>query len=86
MKNKTRLSTIALFAAALAVTPAAALSLNLGGSGPLVDLGNGNNADATVSVDTGNLLGGSGNGDDTIDADAVIDSLPRITGCQVIKR
>ena len=65
MKNKTKLSTIALFAAALAATPVSALSLNLGGDGPLVDLGDGGNADATVSVDTGNVLGGgAGDGDD----------------------
>jgi hypothetical protein len=60
-----RLSAIALLSTALTVLPAHALSLNLGGEGPLVDLGNDNNADATVNLDTGGLLddGGTGGAD-----------------------
>ena len=66
MKNSTRLSTIALLAATLAATPAAALTLNLGGSGS--DSGGG---DAAITVDTGDLLGGGdSSGGDT---NAVID-------------
>lgn len=58
--KSTKLSTIALFAAALATTPVSAVSLNLSGDGALVDLGDGGNADATVSVDTGDVLGSDG--------------------------
>jgi hypothetical protein len=78
VKNNVRLSTIALLAA-LAVSPAVAASINLGGSGPLVDLGNGNNADATLSVDTGNLLGAD-DGDDTSAGGTVDLNLGDITG------
>lgn len=74
MRKYFRLSAIALLSTALTVLPAHALSLNLGGGdSPLVDLGNDSNAGATVSVDTGNVLG---TGDDVgayADADAVID-------------
>lgn len=63
MRKPFKLSAIALLTTALTAVPAYALSLNLGGNGPLVDLGNSNNADATVSVDTGNILGGGNNGD-----------------------
>jgi hypothetical protein len=61
VKKHLRLSAIALMTTAMTAVPAYALSLNLGGDGPLVDLGDGNNADATVSVDTGTVLGSSGN-------------------------
>lgn len=74
MRKYLELSAIALLTTAISALPAYALSLNLGGDGPLVDLGNDNNADATVSLDTGNLLnGGSGGGSDGTNADAVID-------------
>jgi hypothetical protein len=66
-----KLSAIALLTTALTVVPAYAVSLNLGGGdAPVVDLGNGNNANATVGVDTGNVLGGGGsdtNGDAAVD-------------------
>jgi hypothetical protein len=52
-----RISVIALMSAALTVAPAAALSLNLGGDGPLLDLSNKNNSSATVSIDTNAVLG-----------------------------
>lgn len=62
MKNTIRLSTIALLAAALAVTPASALTINLGGNEPLVQLGGSDDSGAAVSVETDDLLGGSGGG------------------------
>ena len=72
MKKTIKLSTIALLTTALTALPAYALSLNLGGGNdPVVDLGNGNNADATVSVDTGNLLDGGSSGADA-DVDATV--------------
>jgi hypothetical protein len=66
------LSAIALLTTAISAVPAHALSLNLGGDGPLVDLGDDNHADATVSLDTGNLLG-SDSGSGGTEAGAVID-------------
>lgn len=63
MRKSLKLSAIALLTTALTALPAHAVSLNLGGSEPIVDLGGGNNADATVSVDTGNLLGGDDGGE-----------------------
>jgi hypothetical protein len=57
----------------MTVLPAHALSLNLGGDEPLVDLGNDNNADAGVSVDTGGVLGGSDSDSDGADANATVD-------------
>ena len=66
-----KLCAIALLTTAMTALPAYALSLNLGGEGPLVDLGNDSNADATVSVDTGNLLGGNSSGG--TNADATVD-------------
>jgi hypothetical protein len=65
-----RLPAIALMTTAMTAVPAYALSLNLGGDGPLVDLGNSNNADATVSVDTGSVFR---DGDGGTDAGATID-------------
>jgi hypothetical protein len=72
VRKSLKLSAIALLSTALTVLPAYALSLNVGGDGPLVDLGNDNNADATVSVDTGNILGTDSDGGDT-NADAAVE-------------
>lgn len=72
MRKSLKFSAIVLLATAMTALPAYALSLNLGDEGPLVDLGNDNNADATVSVDTGNLLGGDDD-DGGTEADATID-------------
>lgn len=70
MRKYLKLSAIVLLTTAVGVLPASALSLNLGGgSGPLIDLGNDNNADATLGIDTGNLLGGSGGEDDGASVD-----------------
>lgn len=71
MRKYLGLSAIALLTTAISTLPVHALSLNVGGNGPLVDLGNDNNADATVSVDTGNLLGDDA--DAGTDTNAVID-------------
>ncbi|MEO6015543.1 MAG: hypothetical protein ABIQ30_18395 [Devosia sp.] len=69
MNTTLKLSTIALLAALLSGTSVSALSINLGGGdAPLVDLGNGNNADATISVDTGTALGGGSSSTGNIDA------------------
>ena len=61
MKNAFKLSTIALLAAIIAAAPASAVSLNLGGNGPLLDV-NGNGTDSEINVGTGDLLGGTGGG------------------------
>ena len=58
MRTSHRFSTIALLTTAFTVMPAYAASLNIGGAGPLIDLGNSNTADATVSVNIGNRSGG----------------------------
>ncbi len=71
MRKSLKLSAIALLTTAMTVLPAHALSLNLNGDGPLVDLGNDNNADATVGVDTGSVLGGDDGGG--ADANATLD-------------
>lgn len=60
MYKHLRISAIALMTTALSVAPAAALSINLGGDGPLLDLGNSNNKGATLSVDTNAVLGSGG--------------------------
>lgn len=71
MRKYFKLSAIALLTTAVSGLPAHALSLNLGGNGPLLDLGNGNDANATVSVDTGNLLVSSP-ANDNVEADAAV--------------
>ncbi len=71
MRKSLKLSAIALLTTAMTALPAYALSLNLGGDEPLVDLGNDNNADATVSVDTGDVLGDDDDGG--ADADAAVE-------------
>ena len=72
MRKSLKLSAIALLTTAMTALPAYALSLNLGGDGALVDLGNDNNADATVSLETGDLLGDD-SGSSGTDAGATLD-------------
>jgi hypothetical protein len=71
-----RISAIALMTTALTVAPAAALSINLGGDGPLLDLGNSNNQGATLSVDTNAVLGSGG----TSSSAGVEVNLGKVTG------
>ena len=64
MKTNLKLSTVALLAAMLTTLPATAAVINLGGdgnNGGLVNLGGAGGSNTNALVDTGNLLGNSGN-------------------------
>ncbi len=80
MRKYLKISAIALLTTAVSGLPAHALSLNVGSNGPLVDLGATNTSDATVSVDTGSVLGSAPANDNASSGAAVEVNLNSVLG------